>query len=176
MTEVSFSTHTFLPDGTTYDKQTFLTSNLEEHLPDDLISCVDINSEKKTYFISSPIGELCIVWAASIYFGAFTILKDGLTVCSGALLPGINNKEEDNLLSYYTEEWKKFDHVKALINTPDVFSEALTNKSRPLMISVNWATISKDSYDDISYFDVFLASKYFEMTLLLPDRSERSIR
>jgi hypothetical protein len=166
MSEISFNTHTFLPDGSTYDKQTYLTSDLEEHLPNDLIFCVDVDSEKKTYFISSPIGELSIVWAASIYFAAFTILKDGLTVCSGVMLSGINNKEEDSLLKYYIEEWKSFDHVKALVSTPNVFSEALIDKSRPLMVSVNWATISKKSYDDISYFDVFLASKYFEITKL----------
>ncbi len=162
MNSKSFHSITYFPNGQVYDSNNWAISDLEEHCPADISKHLALDSVKRNEVISSPIGNLEFVWSASHIFGVSTFLRNGVTVNTGVYLPGVNEKEELGLLMFYLDSWRNFKVVKELCGDEIPFQSAGEVKERPLLISVNWATISKEDYDQIAYYDLFVASKYFE--------------
>lgn len=159
----SFRAITFFPDGMVYDSNIWDVDELAALCPYEISRFLTLDSRRRRNFIGSPIGELEFVWSASHIFGVSTLLKGGVTVNAGVFLPGVDRSEEDELLRFYLKNWRDIDLVKSLSSEKVPFLEAEEIQQRPLVISVNWATISKEDYNKIAYYDLFIAGKYFQV-------------
>lgn len=159
---MKFNSITFLPNGQIYDNNNWSIDELLEHSPYELTKYLTLDSIKRKVIINSPIGELELVWTGSDIFGVSTLLKNGVTINTGVFLPGNDKKEETSLLKFYLNTWREFKIVTELCKNNTPFQEAEEIKERPLLVSVNWSTINKEEYDQIAYYDLFIASKYFQ--------------
>jgi hypothetical protein len=160
-----FESITFLPDGSLYDSDVWSTDALLSHCPEGLFSDLSLDSVKLTKVVHSPIGELQFVWAGSPIFGAATILRNDVMINTAVFVSGLDIKEGQELLQFYIESWREQPIVQELVggNSKTVFSEALNGKHSQFMVSVNWAAIAEAEYNEVAYYDLFIASTYFEL-------------
>jgi hypothetical protein len=161
----TFSSITFLPDGHIYDQNNWEIVDLAKCCPMKIKELIFLDSVKRNHIIESPIGQLEFVWSGSNIFGVSTLLKDGVTLNAGIFLSGVDSTKEKELRDFYLESWREFNLVKELSGGNKPFLEAEKINNRPLCISINWATLSKDEYDKIAYYDLFIASIYFSKQL-----------
>lgn len=161
-----FRSVTYFPDGQVYDSSIWAISELRGHCPPDISQFLTLDSKRRSETISSPIGNLGFVWSASDVFGVSTLLRNGVMINAGLFLPGVDAKEELELLEFYLDSWRGFDVVKELSGGETPFRSAEAIKERPLLVSVNWAAISKEDYDHVAYYDVFIACEYFHKVYL----------
>jgi hypothetical protein len=155
----------YFPDGSIYEKAQWSISELIESSPEFLSNNIYLDSKKRKTNIDTPIGALDFIWTGSHLFGALTILRDGVVVNSGLYLPGNDRKEENELLLYFLDQWRSFDAVKELCGNNTPFIEVESIEKRPLACTMNWATIPKELYNQISYYDLYVGANYFQKVL-----------
>lgn len=167
MVQKNITSITFFPDGSIYDEGSFLSEDIAVAADDVLRQVITFDSIKRTTSISSPIGELEVIWSGSDKFAASTILKDKKVINTAIFLSGIDKLEESELAKTYIDTWQSSKVVNDLTEKKLPFSECLTVNSRPLCVSVNWANIAKDLYEKISYYEIFLGYFYFSKLKIL---------
>jgi hypothetical protein len=154
----------YLPDGSIYEQGSWNVEDLLENCPAGMAEKLLLDSKRRKNSISSPIGELDFVWTGSPVMGASTLLRKGIMINAGLYFPGVDAKEESEMLNFFISQWREFSVVKELQprDHGKIFHEVAKFKERPLACTVNWATISKDEYDQIAYYDLFIGACYFQ--------------
>lgn len=152
----------FLPDGGIYDSKNWLIDELVDRCPYELSRFMALDSVRHDVLIDSPIGQIEFIWLASSTFASSTLLRNGMTFNTAIFLPGRDAEDEQEQLKFYLDSWRSFKVVRELCGDDTPFMEAERIKDRPLALSINWATINKAEYDHVAYYDLFIASKYFQ--------------
>ena len=163
MSENNFRSITYFPNGGVYDSGDWNIVELLDECPNELSKPILLDSNKRKFTIRSPVGDLEVVWSWSHIFGVSTLLRNGRIVNTGLYMPGEDVAEELKLLRFYLDSWRNLSVVKELCGDEVPFASTENESFRPLLVSVNWATITQEEYDQIAYYDLFMASKYFQI-------------
>ena len=160
---MKFDAITFLPDGKIWDRGNYLTAEQDRNLVKAFSPCVTYDNKKLVAEIQSQIGTLKLDWVGSdqIGVGSSTWWLGEKIINTGVCLFG-NNEEEIDILNSYLKVWREAEFVKELCEGRIPFTEVHDIQDRPLLISVNWASIKQERYDKVANFDLSLAAAFFE--------------
>jgi hypothetical protein len=121
------------------------------------------DSKKRITEINTPIGVISMSWVGSEYFGACILLKDGKPFITGLYMPGNDRVIEKQLLETYLDSWMGIKPIQEL-DQKEVggFSDVFNIDARPLACLMNWTTLDKGLYDEISMYEIFIAANFFD--------------
>jgi len=159
---VLFKAITFFPDGSVYDDGKYCSDDYIDNINSDIADNLTFELSRRKVTIPSPIGDLDLIWTSFGGYAIALLFKDGKLVNTILLVPG-RSEEENEHIEHYVNTWRSADVVKELVADSESmpFDEVFSIQDRPLMVSMNWATLKPEEYNKIANYDLEIASYYF---------------
>lgn len=154
-------TFTFLPTGQIYSYGEYDQERTFSQANEIFSEFISIDSKRVKTEINSPVGVLEFIWTGSHDAGVSTLARNGNTVNSAVHLPGHNPKEENYILNDFIDMWRHSELIKHT-GPMEPFFEAFSISHRPFMCSINWGGLKRAQYKQISKYDLYICSAYFE--------------
>ena len=158
-----FTGTTFFPDGSLYDSNEYNPSEFESDLPNEMIkNILNDGKRRKIELINNGL-NLSFVWTGNQEFAASTILINDALVNTGIYVPFCSTFSEEKI-GFFVSSWRKFSLEIGAIKygqENSIFDLEHLYNNTPFLCSINWLGVEKEIYDEISYFDLYIAKHYF---------------